>query len=431
MSKSNLIFYGWLIVAAGIVIKVLGYGSRYSFSVIFPSLLEDFHWPRDTTALMLSIHLLSYGLTAPIAGALVDRIGPRRTMGCGFLILALGLAVSRFATSPWHFYISFGIFTGSGLCLAGSVPLATIITNWFEKYRGTALSIMSFGDGSAHILYPAIAFLIATLGWRDTFLVQAAIIIIVCLPLVAMVIRYHPREKGLVRDGFIQAADSQQAKARETTKIVDAVWASTDWTLLKAMKTYRFWMLCLAAFSIWGVMQHVVVAHHIAFAEDVGYSRMHASAILSLFGVMYAFGSLSGIISDHIGRESGTTIATAIGVSGIAVLMFIKDTSQPWMFYYYAISAGFGIGMTLPLIQASLTDIFQGSRVGAVFGFVWFSFALGGAIGPWLGGWIFEFAGSYKLAFFISEGMFIVGCVAIWLAAPRCVRLVPGRAKAR
>ena len=92
MRKHPFIYYGWIIVAAGVVSYALGYGSRYSFSVIFPSLLKEFQWPRDLTAGILSIHLLTYGLAAPIAGGLVDRIGPRKTMALGTILLSLALA---------------------------------------------------------------------------------------------------------------------------------------------------------------------------------------------------------------------------------------------------------------------------------------------------------------------------------------------------
>jgi MFS family permease len=110
------------------------------------------------------------------------------------------------------------------------------------------------------------------------------------------------------------------------------------------------------------------------------------------------------------------------GISGIIVLMCVQDTSHPWMLYYYAVSLGTGIGISSPTIPASITDIFQGSRVGSIIGCIWFGFALGGGIGPWLGGWLFEVSGSYRLAFFVAMAMYALACGAIWLAAPRKVR---------
>jgi len=429
MKKHQFIFHGWLIVAASMVVHALGYGTRYSFAVIFPSLLEEFQWPRDITAAMLSLHLLVYGFVAPVAGDLVDRIGPRKTMTFGTMLLALGLALSGQGSEPWHFYVSFGALTGTGLCLIGSVPFTTIITNWFERKRGLALSLMFFGTGGAFACYPGIAFLINSVSWRNTFVIEAIVITGFMLPLIILIVRYHPREKGLITDGVLEPRGTSPTPDKGAPQITHQGWAATDWTLPKAARTSRFWLLCLSTFSLWGIAEHILFAHHVAFAIDLGYSAIYASSVLSLLGILFAFGSLAGLISDRIGRELTMTIATVIGISGILALTVIRDTSQPWLLYYYAIAGGLGFGLTAPTIAASVTDIFQGPKVGSTIGFVWFSFATGGAIGPWLGGWIFELAGSYLVAFIVAIVLYAVACAAIWLAAPRKVRLVPGRSR--
>ncbi len=430
MKKHHFIFYGWVIVGAGIVSYALGYGARYSFSVIFPSLLTDFQWPRDMTAAIFSIHLLVYGLAAPLAGGLVDRIGPRKTMAFGAILLSLGLTLSGFADKPWHFYLSFGVLTGVGLSFMGAVPFTAVLRNWFEKKRGLAFSFLFFGVGGSFACYPGIAFLIDTVNWRNTFLIEAIIVIGLMLPLILLVVRYHPRDKGLTPDGISEASGVSSDRETEGAWIKAPAWSGIDWTLSKAVKTGRFWMLCLSTFCLWGITQHTLVAHHIAFAMDMGYSRTYASSVLSLFGAFFSLGCLVSLISDRIGRESTLTIGTIIGISGILTLIFIEDNTRPWMLFYYATSVGFSIGMSTPPIVASTTDIFQGPRVGAIIGFVWFSFAAGGSIGPWLGGWIFEMTRNYKSAFVVAIILFGIGCAAIWLAAPRKFRPVPARVSA-
>jgi len=431
MKKRPFIFYGWIIVAAGIVLYALGYGARYSFSVIFPSLLTEFHWPRDATAIMLSVHLLVYGFVAPMAGYLIDRIGPRKTMASGTILLSLGLALSGWGSKLWHFYLSFGVLSGAGLCLIGAVPFTAILRNWFERKRGLAFSLLFFGAGGAFAWYPAIAYLIKNAGWRNTFVIEGFVVAGFMLPLIIFIVRYHPREKGLISDGLTKTAGNPKTSETGAAQIVDHAWTAIDWTLPNAIRTHRFWLLCLSTFSMWGITQHIMVAHHVAFATDLGYPKIYASSVLSLFGIFFAFGSLAASVSDRIGRESTMIISTIIGISGIFILMLMKNTSDSWMLYYYAVTFGFSNGLSAPTIAATVTDIFQGPRIGSTIGFVWFSFAVGGAIGPWLGGWIFEFTQSYEDAFLTAICWYAVAGAAIWGASPRKVRRVPGQAIVR
>ncbi len=428
-SKSSRIFFGWYIVAAGMIMQALGYGARYSFSVFFPTLIDQFGWPRDLGASILSAHLLFYGLTAPLAGGVIDRLGSRRTMCTGAGLLALGLFLSRWGCEPWHFFITFGFLTGAGLCLLGSVPLTMVIRNWFERRRGAALSLMYFGTGAAYGCYPAVAWMIDTFGWRNAYAVEGLIISAVFGPLIGLVLVYHPRQKGLTRDNLAEGVDHAALKELERRRVVDHAWAAREWTLPQAVRTGRFWLLCLTSFTIWGVGHHILVTHQIAFAIDMGYDRLSASAVLSLSGLTFCLGTLLNLISDRIGREPAMSIGLAACVSSIAVLLMIRDASQPWKLYYFSLAFGLGFGMCTPLVASIVTDIFQGPKVGATVGFVWFSFAMGGAVGPWFGGFLFEVTGNYRLAFFIAGGLFALSGAAVWLAAPRKVRLVPGRVR--
>jgi MFS family permease len=421
-------FYGWYIALVGAASYALGYGSRYSFSVIFPSLLEEFHWPRDITAAMLSVHVLIYGIMAPITGYLVDRSGPRKTMVMGAILLSLGLALSHWGNQFWHFWISFGLLSGMGLCMIGAVPFTTIIRNWFERKRGLALSLLFLGSGGAFGCYPAIAWLIDRTGWRNTFLIEGLVLAGVMIPLILSVVRYHPRELGLLQDGIPERNNRPLSPIQRNMQIVDPEWTSVDWTLAKAIRTKHFWLLCLTTFSLWGIVQGVLLTHHVAFAIDVGYPKIYASSVLALFGLSYALGTLGSLISDRIGREITVTVGTAVGISGMMILMLIRDASHPWMLYYYATMLGLSNGLCSPTIAAAITDIFQGRRVGAIVGAVWFAFAVGGTIGPWLGGWLFELNGNYFAAFVVAMALFLVACGAIWLAAPRKVRRVSGKA---
>lgn len=415
------IYYGWWIAAAGTITYALGYGARYGFAVVFPSLVEEFGWSRDTTATVLSSHMLTYGLVAPFVGGLVDHWGARRTMGLGALVLGLGLAVSGLGQKPFHFWVSFGVLFGIGLCLVGAVPFAMVMRNWFERRRGLAFSVLYLGSGGAYAWYPVFAWAIERWGWRKAFLAEGLFVGSVILPLLVFIVRQRPEDIGLYRDGdrgFRSTAESRGIKGQGRGAPVGV----EDWTLSKAMGTKPFWFTCIATFSLWGIMQHIIMTHNVAFAVDLGIPRIRVSSILSLVGLLYLGGALLAPISDKIGREATITIAASVGGTGILALLFMRDSSHEWLLYVHAIFFGFGIGLGSPTIAASVTDLFHGPRVGPVIGFIWLCFALGGCIGPWLGGWMYEVAGTYRGAFLMALIWYVIACMAVWVAAPRRAR---------
>jgi MFS family permease len=261
------------------------------------------------------------------------------------------------------------------------------------------------------------------------YAIEGLIIIAVFGPVISLILVYHPRQKGLTRDGLDEEKDNSAILELEQRRVIDRGWTAREWTLPQAIKTYRFWLLCFTTFSLWGVGHHIIITHQVAFAIDVGYERLYASAVLSSSGWMFCLGALSSLISDRIGREPAITISVAAILSSIIILLMITDASRHWMLYYFSCVFGFGFGMCAPLVAATLTDIFQGPKVGTTVGFVWFSFAVGGGIGPWFGGLLFELVGNYRLAFASAGVLFIMAGGAIWLAAPRKVRLVPGKVR--
>ena len=387
------LYFGWYIVAAGAVLLALGYASRYSFAVFFPVVTEVFGWPRDLGASILSWHLIFYGLTAPLAGFLVDRLGPRKTMLSGTVLLSGGMMLSSLSNAPWHFYLTFGVMAGVGLCLLASAPQTALLRNWFERKRGTAISVLFMGEALCYACFGGVDRLISALGWRDALLAIGLILAAVFIPLVAIFMTAHPRDRGLVKDGHAPETDAGENDLREAMRIQDQAWAQTDWTLPRAARTMRFYFLCLASFCIWGVSHHILVTHQIAFALDLGFGRTFASDVISLGGITFGIGCLISLFSEKWGREWTLTLGSVLSISGVLAALAMEDAGSIWLLYYYAVMFGLGFGISVPIVASATTDLFQGPRAGAAIGAVWFSFALGGAMGPWLGGWLFELGG--------------------------------------
>jgi MFS family permease len=411
MIRQPRFFYGWYIVGVMIIAMMLVYGIRSSFSAFFPHVLDDFHWFRGSTAIMLSLNIFVYGLTAPVAGSLVDRWKPRVVVVIGISLLALATASCYFARELWHFYLLFGVLAPIGTAFCGSPVFNPALINWFGKRRGLAVGLGQIGGGLSFAYIMLIEWINTQWGWQYSFFVMAGLVVVVLLPLYIIFFYIRPEDKKMQAYG----SDDVQTGG-EVNKLAAA---GPDWTLKSALKTYQLWLLIFSDFCYWGIGNYLVLAHQIKFAEDAGYSSMMAASVFALFGIMSIVGQVGAFISDFIGREKTVLIAVVLAMGGLIALMSVRDTSQPLLLYIYAICFGFGTGLFSPTIIVGAADIFRGKNIGAISALLLTGVGFGGAIGPWLGGYVYDMTGSYNIAFIISTIAIAVAGISFWVAAPR------------
>jgi len=411
MTKRPRIFFGWYIIGVMIISMTLVYGIRTSFSVFFAPVLDDFGWYRGSTALMLSINIFIYGLTSPVAGLLIDRWKPRIVPVLGIFILSLSTAACYFATELWHFYLLFGVLVPIGTAFCGSPVLNPVLINWFGKRRQLAVGLGQMGGGLSFIYTMLIETVISHWQWQASFLVMGGLVFIVLLPLFLIFYHHRPEDKGMSVYGADKTTDSGEIKG--------APHPARDWKLGDALRTYQLWLLVFTEFCFWGVGNYMVLAHQVKYAEDVGYSPMLAASVFALYGFVSIGGQLCASISDKIGREMTLTISGILAIGGLVALISVRDTSQLWLLYVYAISSGFATGLFSPVIIVGTADIFRGKNTGVITALLMTGVGFGGAIGPWLGGYIYDVSQSYHVAFIISMAAFAVGGLSFWLAAPR------------
>jgi MFS family permease len=417
-NRDSPFFYGWVIIAVGIITGMLVYGARYSFSVFFPKILDEFGWSRGSTALMVSFNVLVYGLMAPIAGTLGSRWKPQILMPAGVIILSLALIGCSYAYRLWHFYIFFGVIAPVGSALCGWPIISPALMNWFATRRGLVMGVGNTGGGLGFVFGLLAQFLILHLGWRSAYLAVAVILVVILLPMHRFIFHYRPESKGL------KAYGSGHLKSE---KAAGEGIPSRDWTLPQMLRTYQFWLLILSYFLFWGISVFLVLAHQIQYAEDAGYSSVFAVSVFALYGVAMLLGQSSGMMSDRIGREKTMALCAAAVLIGLFSLISVRDTSQPWLLYIYALSFGYGAGLYTALIFAGTADIFYGKHFGTASGMLLTGFGLGGAIGPWIGGYIYDTTGSYENAFILCIACIVLGSVSYWIAAPRNARNLRAR----
>ena len=408
--------YAWAIVGIIAISMTLIYGIRHSFAIFFPPILEEFGWNRGSTAFILSLNLLVYGSLAPITGSLGDRWKPHRVMPIGLVILGLATIGCAFAKELWHFYLLLGFIAPMGMASAGWPLLGPALANWFARKRGLAIGLAQAGAGLSFTYGLYAEFAIAQLGWRHAYFVLAGTLWAILLPLYLLFFHFRPESKGLKPYGADEPVTAGNAAPEAPEK---SQTTAGDWTLRRAMGTYQLWLLMLSYFLFWGIGTYLVITHQVKFAEDVGYSSTFAASIFALFGIFQIGGQLSSGISDLIGREKTITLACTLMIVALIALVSVKDTSQPWLLYFYAVLFGYGCGFFTPAMTAGAADIFHGKHFGAIAGILLTGMGIGGVIGPWLGGHIHDITGSYTSAFILCMAAFALSCLAFWVAAPR------------
>ena len=421
-------YYGWVIVAVSLVTLMVAYGIWWSFPVFYVSMLKEFGWSRAGTAGIFAVGSIVYGFGSFPAGALIDRLGPRKLLPLASVTVAAGCLISAAAVEKWHFYIAYGIFMGIGTICMGYVPIAALISNWFIQRRGTAMGIALMGNVAPPLLAFPVQELISLAGWRNAYVVLAAALLAAIVPLTLFFMRTRPQELGLEADGgpARQALDrgkKGRAQVRVPQEVVNREWVETEWGMGNSLKTFQFWALTGVMFTL-GIGSGTIMGHLVAMVVDLGRSREIAAFIFSLAGLIAAAGRLSGFLSDRIGREVTFTLLTSLHIcSVIALLIFLKN-AQVWPLYIYAVAFGFGYGLCSPTLSAGAADLFIGRSFGRILGFSNIAYGVGQGIGAWAAGAVFDFTGSYDWAVRITIPVYALMGISYWVMAPRKVRRI-------
>ena len=418
-------FYGWVVVAVTFVTMAIGVNARTAFSLFFPPILTEFGWERGVTAGACSFGFVVSGVVSPLIGRLMDRAGPRAVMELGIALMGGGLLLAPLTSAPWHLYVTIGVMVGAGSVCLGYSGFSLFLPNWFIRRRGLAIGIAFAGVGIGSItLLPWVQHVIEQRGWRAACTAVGLMVLIALAP-INLLLRKRPEDLAVLPDGD---ASAHEAAAKPVSNILNPIWAATDWTLPRALRTTRFWWLALGFFCglyIW----YAVQVHQTKFLLDIGFSPnvgVWALGVVSLLGIP---GQIAlGHASDRIGRETVWAISCLGFAICFASLIALKYQPSLLLVYLMVFTQGaLGYGLT-SVMGAVVLEIFQGPHYGSIFGTIMLIGLSGGALGPWLTGLVYDLTGSYIIAFAIAIGASALSAFAIWRASPGKIRAVAGRA---
>ena len=382
--------YGWIMVALGALMTCIAIGAMFSLAVFLRPITESTGWSNTAVSTAMTLNFLAMGAAGFGWGALSDRIGPRPVVLAGAILLGLGLFLASRAQSVLAFQLSFGLLVGIAVGSFFS-PMIAAVMGWFTAHRGLAVSLVSVGVGVAPMtMSPFAAWLITQVDWRTAQLVIAMLVWVTLIPAALFV---H-------RPPAVSAA--QSAAEGAPLRLRDA-FLSAPFIVLAV----TFFACCAAHAG--------PIFHTVSYAMTCGLAPLAAVTVYSVEGLAGLGGRLAlGVAADRLGVKR--VLIAGLLVQAIAAAAFI-GASRLGEFYAVAAVFGFAYGGVMPLYAVLAREYFGQRILGAVFGAAAMISSLGMALGPAVGGWIFDTFGQYTWMYLASAAIGL-GAVAMALAFP-------------
>jgi MFS family permease len=391
MAQSR-VFYGWWVTIAFSVMVFVSAGVRHAVGPFLKPMVADLGVDRGGFSLVIALGLFLYGAFMPWVGGLADRIGARAVTATGSVLLAASLALTASCQNLWQLALVYGVLGALGLAGTGPVVANAVISRWFARRRGTAISVLGSASMTGmSLLVPVVAWLIGAFGWRTAYVVLGAVVLAGMLPLCLFVVRDSPEAMGLRPDG-------EAGQPWATAPVVARTRAAT------ALGTVAFWQLAGSFFTC-GFSMALVSAHGVPMLTDHGYSPMFASWVIGVLAASSILFTLTlGALSDRYGARpvlAGVYGGRALVFAGL----FLVRESEVLMIGV-AIVGGLTLAGSMSMTSVLTADIYGRHSVGSILGVIFLVHQTGAALGSWLAGALFEATGGYG-------AMFAVACMLL------------------
>ena len=376
-----------LIVACGCLIGLLTFGPRSSIGLFQLPMTSEFGWGRDVFSFAIAIQNLLWGVGQPFAGALADRFGTIKMIVLGALLYAGGLVLMAFGSTQGMITMGAGVMIGLGLSGASfNLILGAFGKLLPDKWRGLAFGAGTAAGSFGQFLFPPIgATLIDSIGWHETALVFAVTLLAV-LPLSIPLSTRH-----LTKSNATGAGQSIRQALSEAFQ-------------------HRSYVLLVLGFFTCGFQLAFITAHMPAYLKDIGMPAWVGGWTLATIGLANAVGSLtSGWLS---GRMSKRYILSIIYFGrSLAVIAFILIPASPMTAMIFGLVMGLFWLSTVPPTSSLVAVMFGTRYLAMLYGFAFFSHQVGGFLGVWLGGILYESTGSYQIVWWLSIALGVASAV--------------------
>jgi len=380
------------------MMTALSRGMGESFGVFLLPLSSHFSWDRAEVASIYSFYMLSLGIGSLISGILFDKFGPRFNYMFGMGLLAIAYGLSGYLNSIWQFYLILSFFGGVGASMVGVIPAQSLISRWFNKNLGSALSIAYAGQGlGVLILAPLSQLSIVEFGWQLSY--GYAALAFLFLFILASLLPWS----------FISKGASDNPRKTLNGKLSRGI------SLKEALKSNIFWgfffIFGFTAIGIFGIsLQIVAYLIYIGFTEVEAAFSFGAAGILSFAGM-----AITGFAADRWPRHLVATFSYGLSFIGIIALALLQIYLSNILLIIFIIGFGLSAGARGPIITTLMAEIFAGKGLASIYGASNLGQGLGAAIGAFLAGLFFDLTGNYNSGFILCSIFTFFGALLFWV----------------
>ncbi len=386
-------FYGWYIVGASSGIGLANAATAISILTIFIGPMGDeLGWTRTEIAGAASLGAILGAVLSPVIGGLFDRYSPRLVLVCGGLLIVLALMYLSVVQTLLGFYIAMTVarISGQGLVKVG---VATSVAKWFLRFRGRAMGIVYFAEAAGFIILAPLTQVVMQVGdWRMTWLALGCVMFVIGVLPVALVMRRQPADMGLALDGVNPGQRLVTTGHAPSYKPNDD---EANWSTAQMVRTSAFWLLLASLFAI-SVAISGIALHFVPHLTQQGLSSQSAVAAIS---IMFTAGAVSALAMGIAGERISLKLALVVAYLAVAlsqvILIYTNSVSDAYLF---AVIHGISTA-TVNLMSLLLWPHFYGTKsIGFIYGINRAAQVSGYAIGPLIGGLIYDATGSYRNA---------------------------------
>jgi len=411
-SERTGISYAWVILGVIFIGMVATFGMTASFGAYISPWEQDFSVGRTVVTSIPVLSFIVLAIAQPMIGKLNDHFGKSVVPSVGIIVTGASLFLTSQANQLWQIFLLFGVMFPLGVTCSGNIVAVTAISNWFIEKRGLALGLATSGLAVGQlVLVPVNLLIIERLGWRSAMAILSIALLIIVGPLFIFLLRCRPEEKGLKPFGYKTSGDDDQKSdiaSPETKKVLP---------IISIFKLRAFILISVSSIICGFTDVGLITTHLIPMAQGKGFSVSIVAVAFSLIAVANIAGTIvTGHLSDHFSRKKQLTVIFGVRALTYIFLLLIQ---RPGLLPIFAIVYGAVEMASIAPVNSLTVELFDKYSIGAVLGVVGVSHQIGGAIGSWAPGLLFDMTGSYSIALTFSIFiLFAAAVMVLWIPEP-------------